>query len=63
MERPDGRAVDALRPIRFQTDIAPHAHGSVIVSFGDTQVICAAMLEEGVPRWMKQQNVAGGWLT
>lgn len=61
--RIDSRQVDELRPISFQTDIARNAHGSVRVSFGDTEVICAAMIEEGVPRWMKMQNVPGGWLT
>lgn len=63
MNRIDGRAPDQLREITFQLDIAPHAHGSVLVSFGDTQVICSAMLEKGVPRWMMHQNVEGGWLT
>ena len=63
MNRIDGRAPDQLRELKFQLDIAPHAHGSVLVSFGDTQVICSAMLEKGVPRWMLQQNVQGGWLT
>lgn len=52
-----------MREVAFQLDVARHAHGSVLVSFGDTQVICAAMLETGVPRWMMQQNVPGGWLT
>ncbi|MEM9017722.1 MAG: ribonuclease PH [Verrucomicrobiota bacterium] len=63
MNRIDGRALNQLREVSFQIDIAPHAHGSVLVSFGDTQVICAAMLEKGVPRWMMHQNVPGGWLT
>ncbi|MDF1658990.1 MAG: ribonuclease PH [Verrucomicrobiales bacterium] len=63
MTRIDGRAADQLRDISFQLDIAPHAHGSVLVSFGGTQVICSAMIESGVPRWMFQQNVPGGWLT
>lgn len=63
MTRIDGRSPDQLRDITFQLDIARNAHGSVLVSFGDTQVICTAMLEPGVPRWMLQQNVAGGWLT
>ena len=63
MNRNDGRKKDEMRPIGFQPDIAPHAHGSVLVNFGNTRVICAAMLMEGVPRWMKYQNVAGGWLT
>ncbi len=61
--RSDGRKPDQLRPIRFEPDIAPHAHGSVLVSFGDTRVICAAMLEPKVPAWMRQQGVKGGWLT
>ncbi len=62
-ERIDGRSPDEMRPLSFQLDIAPHASGSVLVSFGNTQVICSAMLERGVPRWMKHQNVPGGWLT
>ena len=37
--------------------------GSVLVATGDTRVICAASVEEGVPRWMKEQGVAGGWIT
>lgn len=61
--RPDGRQPAQLRPISFQPDIAPHAHGSVLVSFGNTRVICAAMLEPKVPVWMRQQGVPGGWLT
>jgi ribonuclease PH len=35
----------------------------VLVSFGHTRVICAASIQEGVPRWMKEQGVSGGWLT
>ena len=61
--RPDGRAPDELRPISFESGIAPHATGSVLVSFGQTRVICAATLDNRVPRWMRQQGVAGGWLT
>lgn len=63
MPRLDGRLADQLRPISFQPDIAPHATGSVLVSFGNTRVICSAMIEEKVPRWMKEQGVKGGWLT
>jgi ribonuclease PH len=59
----DGRRADQLRPVSFQAGIAPHATGSVLVRFGDTQVICAATIEPGVPSWMKQQGVKGGWLT
>ena len=63
MTRHDGRLADQLRPISFSPGIAPHAAGSVLVAFGNTRVICSAMLEEAVPRWMKEQNVPGGWLT
>jgi ribonuclease PH len=61
--RPDGRRADALRPFTFQWDVAPRATGSILVSCGATQVICAATIEPGVPRWKKAQNVPGGWLT
>ncbi len=61
--RPDQRAADALRPVRFIPDIAPHAPGSVLVHFGDTRVICAATFDDRVPGWMRAQNVAGGWMT
>lgn len=61
--RPDGRRPDQLRPVSFTANIAPHATGSVLVSFGCTQVICAATIEPKVPSWMKQQGVTGGWLT
>lgn len=63
MSRPDGRTPEQLRPITFTPGIAPHASGSVLVAFGNTRVICSAMIEESVPRWMKEQNVTGGWLT
>lgn len=63
MIRPDSRDVDALRPISFMPNVAPYATGSVLVSFGNTRVICACTIEEDVPRWMKYQKVKGGWLT
>ncbi len=63
MQRPDSRANNDLRPISFQANVAPHANGSVLVSFGNTRVICACTIEDDVPRWMKYQKVKGGWLT
>ena len=63
MDRPDGRQADQLRPISFLPNVAPNAAGSVLVSFGNTRVICAATIQEDVPRWMKSQGVQGGWLT
>ncbi|HXR04556.1 MAG TPA: ribonuclease PH [Verrucomicrobiae bacterium] len=61
--RADGRNPDQLRPIRFQNDIAPHATGSTLIEWGNTRVICGVTVEENVPRWMKEQKIAGGWLT
>ncbi len=61
--RPDERAIDELRPVKFETGIAPHALGSVLVSFGDTRVICAASIDKRVPGWMRAQGVEGGWMT
>jgi ribonuclease PH len=61
--RTDGRRPDQLRPIRFQNHIAPYATGSTLIEWGNTRVICGVTVEESVPRWMKEQNVAGGWIT
>lgn len=63
MPRIDGRSADQLRPVDFILDIAPHANASVLIAFGNTRVICAATIQDEVPRWMKVQNVPGGWLT
>ena len=63
MNRLNGRFVDQLRPVNFELGIAPYASGSVLISMGDTRVICAVTIEETVPRWMKEQRVTGGWLT
>lgn len=61
--RNDSRSTDQLRPISFTPHFAPHATGSVLVSCGDTRVICSAMIQPEIPRWMKDQKVPGGWLT
>jgi ribonuclease PH len=61
--RADGRQRGDLRPIRFQNHIAPHATGSTLIEWGNTRVICGVMVEETVPRWMKEQGVTGGWIT
>ncbi|MDX2226253.1 MAG: ribonuclease PH [Verrucomicrobiae bacterium] len=63
MTRPDNRQPAELRPLTVLPQIAPHATGSVLMGFGNTRVICAVSIEEGVPRWMKEQQVPGGWIT
>jgi ribonuclease PH len=62
-QRSDGRTSDQVRAVDFELNIAPNASGSVLVSMGNTRVICGVTIEEAVPRWMKEQNVTGGWLT
>lgn len=59
--RHNNRALNELRPIRFTRHYTKHAEGSVLVCFGDTQVLCTASIEQGVPRWLKGQGQ--GWLT
>jgi ribonuclease PH len=59
--RPDGRAPDELRPITIQTGFMPNAEGSVLISVGETRVICAASYEERVPPWMRGRGT--GWVT
>jgi len=59
--RPSGRANDEMRPVSFITNFTRHAEGSVLVSFGDTRVICTATVEERTPRWMDKDQ--GGWVT
>lgn len=62
-KRHDGRRPNQHRPFSFQPGIAPHAAGSVLACCGRTEVICAVTVQESVPRWMKEQNVSGGWVT
>ncbi|WP_293390779.1 ribonuclease PH [Nevskia sp.] len=59
MTRPSNRAPDQLRPVTIQRQFTRHAEGSVLVAFGDTQVLCTASVEERGPSWKKD----GGWLT
>ena len=59
--RHNNRAFNELRPISFTRHYTKHAEGSVLVCYGDTQVLCTASIEAGVPRWLKGQNQ--GWLT
>jgi len=59
--RPDGRRPDQLRPLEIIPHYQKHAEGSALVKLGDTWVLCAASVEEGVPPWMKGRGK--GWLT
>jgi ribonuclease PH len=61
MTRPSGRRADQLREVSIVRKFTRHAEGSVLVSFGDTRVICTASVEPGVPRFLRGQGQ--GWIT
>ena len=59
--RKDGRRPDQIRPVVITRDYLRHPKGSVLIEMGDTRVICAVSVEEGVPPFLK--NTGRGWLT
>ena len=61
MERSNDRKPNELREISFEPNINIHAEGSVLVSFGNTKVICTATIENSVPRWLRGSDE--GWVT
>ena len=60
MSRIDGRAFDELRPVRFETDFVKFPEGSVLVTCGNTKVLCCASVEERAPRHVPEGT---GWVT
>jgi ribonuclease PH len=61
MSRPDGRQPDQLRDIKITRRWLDHAEGSVLVEFGATRVLCAASVQEDLPRW--RRGSGQGWVT
>lgn len=61
MPRPDDRSAHDLRPVALTRGWLDHAEGSVLVEFGRTRVLCAASVQEGVPRWRRGSGL--GWVT
>lgn len=59
--RPLARAANAMRKVTLQRGAAPYAEGSCLVAFGNTRVLCAVSVEDGVPGWKKGRGE--GWLT
>src|SRR5919198_3655811 len=56
-----GRQAEELRAVDVVPDFVEQAHGSVLISFGHTRVLCTATVEEGVPRWLT--GTGRGWMT
>jgi len=61
LSRPSGRRADELRPVVIQRHFTMHAEGSVLISCGDTKVLCTASVEERVPPWLRGKGT--GWVT
>ena len=61
VSRPSGRAFDQLREIRIERRFTRHAEGSVLISFGDTRVLCTASVESRVPGFLRGKGE--GWVT
>ena len=59
--RPSGRVADQLRRVAIERHYTRHAEGSVLVSFGDTKVLCTASIEDRVPPWLRGKGE--GWIT
>jgi len=60
-ERSHGRSVREERPLAIEPGFTKHAEGSVLISTGDTRVLCTASVEPGVPGWLR--NSGRGWVT
>jgi ribonuclease PH len=63
MKRFDGRHAEELRLVKIHPRYLKTPAGSVLIEMGQTRVLCAASIEEAVPRWMRDQKVTGGWIT
>jgi ribonuclease PH len=59
--RPSGRNTDQLRTVSLEPGFSKYAEGSCLIRFGDTHVLCAASVDESVPRWMRGSGK--GWVT
>lgn len=59
--RPDGRRPDEMRPVSITRDFLRHAEGSVLITVGETRVVCTASVEEKVPPFLRETGQ--GWVT
>ena len=57
------RPLDQLRPVKLELDYVMYPEGSVLISMGNTRVICNATVDESLPRWMLAQRPKQGWVT
>ncbi len=57
------RPLDQLRPVKFELDYVMYPEGSVLISMGNTRVLCNATVEETLPRWLHNSKLKQGWVT
>lgn len=63
MHRADGRAKDEIRSIRIEANYVEYPEGSVLFSLGKTRVLCNTSIDDSVPKWMRDSQRSGGWIT
>lgn len=61
--RNDGRRTDQLRPVKLEIGYTRWAEGSVLVTQGNTVVLCNATVDEQLPPWMMRAREERGWVT
>jgi ribonuclease PH len=61
--RIDGRRVDELRPLKLELGYTRYAEGSVLITQGQTVVLCNATVEDRLPPWMQREEGERGWVT
>ena len=63
MKRHANRAMDEIRPVRIVPDYVIFPEGSILISMGDTKVLCNVTVEPSLPLWIKASGRSGGWIT
>lgn len=61
--REDGRSAFEIRPVSFELGYVDYAEGSVLISIGNTRVLCNASVMQSIPQWMQSEGREGGWIT
>jgi ribonuclease PH len=63
MTRKDGREANQLRPVEFEPDYVDYPEGSILISMGNTRVLCNVSVEDQVPAWLDREDSTRGWIT
>ncbi len=63
MPRNDGRSYDQIHPVTLTPDYVIYPEGSVLITAGNTKVLCNVTIKDEVPSWKERNNIPGGWVT